>query len=153
MPASLPSLPKFTVVWIKFHFSIWLFVFLENSIARPLGMEERFIQDSQVHFSTSFGGQYAQPWLSPEAGYNGQSWIPLHGEVRPWLQIDFLRLTKVTKLKTQGRPSSAHLQWVVTYYLAFGHDGDVFLVYRRNGKTKVTKIRVRNVVKVKSFLL
>ena len=100
-------------------------------------MEERFIQSSQVSFSTDYGPYYSQAWLTPGQGGGDACWVPHYGKANQWLQIDFLRLTKVTGIKTQGRPSSNHLQWVVTYYLKFGNDGDFFFTYQRNGKTKV----------------
>ena len=109
----------------------------ENSIARPLGMEERFITSSQISFSTDYGSHYSQAWLTPGQESGEACWVPHYNEEYPWLQIDFLRLTKVTKIKTQGRPSSSNRHWVVTYYLKFGNNGDFFFTYQRNGKIKM----------------
>ena len=111
---------------------MFLFAFLENSIPRPLGMENRFIQQSQISFSTTYGGIYKLPWLNVGGD---RCWVPHYGIVGSWLQVDFLRLTKVTKVKTQGR--TPRDQWVVTYNLAFGNDGEFFFNYQRNGETEV----------------
>ena len=99
-------------------------------------MQNRFIQDSQISFSTTYGGKHQSPWLTPGEMSNDHCWIP-RTAAGQWLQVDFLRLTKVTKIKSQGRPSG-HQHWVVTYYLKFGNDGVHFVLYQRNGKTKVS---------------
>lgn len=121
------------------HIRTFLFAFLENSIPRPLGMQDRFIQQSQLSFSSWYAKtdlRHESPWLTPGVTNGDRSWVPHHGIEGQWLKVDFLRLTKVTEIRTQGRPSTDEM-WVTSYEVAFGNDGEQFKFYQRYGKTKV----------------
>ena len=122
----------------------FLFDCLETSIARPLGMQDRSIERSQISFSSAHyhaDGRWESPWLNPDSGQlDDHAWVPYHNNEEQWLQVDFLRSTKVTEIKTQGRPyfSVTYQQWVTSYEIAFGNDGENFRFCQRYGKNKVT---------------
>lgn len=102
-------------------------------------MQSRFIKDWQLDYSTVFDMSvviYRSPWLLHSSG----CWIPDYNSQNQWLQVNFLRSTRVTNIKTQGRPLAN--QWVVTYELSFGDDGSFFQFYRRNGKIRVNFLLV-----------
>ena len=121
----------------------FLFAFLETSIARPLGMQDRSIERSQISFSSAHShanGRYESPWLNPDAVMDDHAWVAKDRNEQQWLQVDFLRLTKVTEIKTQGRAQREirYQQWVTSYEIAFGNDGENFRFCQRYGKNKVT---------------
>ena len=121
------------------HIRTFLFAFLENSIPRPLGMEDRFIQQSQLSFSSWYpqsDRRHESPWLDPGVTGGDRSWVPHYDKEGQWLQVDFLRLAKVTEISTQGRPHTDEM-WVTSYEVAFGNDGEQFKFYQRYGKTEV----------------
>lgn len=116
----------------------FLFAFLETSISRPLGMQDRSIEQSQLSFSSAHSSgdrRYESPWLNPGV-MTDRTWVP-HYNDEPWLQVNFLRLTKVTEIKTQGRSHAQKQEWVTTYEIAFGNDGEHFRFCQRYGKNKV----------------
>ena len=117
----------------------FLFDCLETSIARPLGMQDRSIERSQISFSSAHNDarrRWESPWLNPDSGQlNGHAWVPHYNNEEQWLQVDFLRSTKVTEIKTQGR--SIYQQWVTSYEIAFGNDGENFRFCQRYGKNEV----------------
>ena len=102
-------------------------------------MEDRFIQQSQLSFSSWYPQsdlRHESPWLTPGVTDGDRSWVPHYDKEGQWLQVDFLRLTKVTEIRTQGRPRSGEM-WVTSYEVAFGNDGERFKFYQRYGKTEV----------------
>ena len=114
-------------------------------------MESRFIKDSQFDFSAVAGGghvRYRSPWLKPGDESSDYCWVA--GGDDQWMQVDFLRLTKISAIKTQGRSWLGGSEWVVNYELAFGNDGNHFHFYQRNGKPKVNNTKFMLQIKVLS---
>ncbi|XP_028416914.1 EGF-like repeat and discoidin I-like domain-containing protein 3 [Dendronephthya gigantea] len=93
------------------------------------------ILDSQFEAST-YENSVLSPRnarLSPPASCKG--WRAGDNDHEPWIQVDFLRSTKVTAVLTQGR--SSHPAWISKYVLLFGNDGSNFLeVLDDDGKPK-----------------
>ena len=76
----------------------------------PLGLEDRRIQDGQLSASTENLGNHG-----PHDGrlHNERAWAAAAGD--QWLQVDFLRLVKVTEIWTQGRTDSDPDEWIKSY--------------------------------------
>lgn len=55
-----------------------------------------------------------------------------------FLQVDFLRATKIVRISTQGRIDAD--QWVTNYYLSFSQDRLHFAVYKQYNRKKVLLI-------------
>lgn len=77
-------------------------LFLACAAEKALGMESREIPDAAITTSSAWGGK--------DSGYkarlnnNPDHWAPSSNRVGEWLQVDFGKLTRVTKVATQGRP-------------------------------------------------
>lgn len=99
----------------------------------PLGVEDGRVAD-QVMTASSYNGAYYGPWNGrlnrPRGG-----WWPRRNERRPWLQIDFLAMTKVTRVATQGLYNANY--WVKKYYIKYARNKNRFVPYREGRKTKV----------------
>ena len=102
-------------------------------------MESGAILDSQIKASSQYNAlthAAKQARLHFKAGWHGGKWkagcwSALHNDQNQWLQIDLRQARKVTGIATQGR--DAVWQWVKKYKLQYGHDGQCFTFYRRNG--------------------
>ena len=98
-------------------------------------MESGAILDSQIKASSewnaqSYAAKQARLHFKVRPGKAG-SWSALHNDQNQWLQIDLRQARKVKGIATQGR--DAVWQWVKKYKLQYGHDGQCFTFYRRNG--------------------
>lgn len=105
-----------------------------------LGLESGLITDQQITASSSWntahGKQNAR--LNRQAARGKTSaWSAGSNDLNQWLQIDFGRNVKITKLATQGRNDYGD-QWVKSYTLAYSADGsNVFQTYQENELDKV----------------
>ncbi|KAL9955596.1 hypothetical protein ACROYT_G036938 [Oculina patagonica] len=102
--------------------------------ASPLGMENGKIPDSAIVASSRHN-----QWWGPERGrFNekqegsfGGGWISQYKDANQYLQIDLGKVTKVTRLATQGRYDAGW--WTKTYTLDYSVDGGTFKPYN-NGQ-------------------
>ncbi|CAB4019932.1 Hypothetical predicted protein [Paramuricea clavata] len=80
----------------------------------PLGLEDRRIQDGQLSASTENQANHG-----PHDGrlHNERTWVASAGD--QWLQVDFLRLVKVTEIWTQGRTDSDPDEWIKSYNVEY----------------------------------
>ncbi len=99
-------------------------------------MENREIADWQITASSEYGHNYAamqgRLHFQADAGKVG-SWSALINDVNQWLQIDLIGQYIVTRVATQGRDDLD--QWVKTYKLEYGDDGNNFQLYREQGRS------------------
>ncbi|EDO48085.1 predicted protein, partial [Nematostella vectensis] len=63
------------------------------------------------------------------------AWCAKHNNRYQWLQVDFGRPTRITKISTQGRQD--YPQWVTQYYLSYAQDGVFFTEYKINSARKI----------------
>ena len=78
-------------------------IFLDCSNPQTLGVATRgTFPDSQIHASSYNDAMLSPRWarLSPPANCIG--WRVASGDTERWIQVDFLRSTKVTAILTQG---------------------------------------------------
>ncbi|PFX33163.1 Neuropilin-2 [Stylophora pistillata] len=90
----------------------------------PLGMVSGSISDIQITASSQLDGNHSasQARLHFQAdGYKVGGWSALTNDSNQWLQVDFGRYTKVTRLATQGM--DGYNQWVTKYMLQYSDDG------------------------------
>lgn len=59
---------------------------------------------------------------------SSRSWSVKTNNRYQWLQVDFGRPTRVTKIATQGRKDAR--QWVTQYTLSYSQDAAVFIDYK-----------------------
>ena len=100
----------------------------------PLGMESGAILDSQISASSVFSITHAAQQARlhfKAAGSTTGSWSAGLSDMNPWLQVDLLHTTEVTRIATQGRNKVQ--QWVTKYKLQYGEDGHTFKFYKQIG--------------------
>ena len=106
----------------------------------PLGIEDGRVAD-QVMTASSYYNNHYRPWNGrlnkPRSG-----WWPKRNDRRPWLQIDFLAMTKVTRVATQGLYNANY--WVKKYYVKYAKNKNRFVPYREGRATKVGVFLFRN---------
>lgn len=102
--------------------------------ATALGIESKLkIPNSAMKASS----QYNQYW-GPErgrlrnqnSGSYGSCWLTKYNDPGQWLTVDLGKVTKVTRIATQGRADSA--QWVTSYTLSYSVDCGHFEPYNEN---------------------
>ena len=69
-------------------------------------------------------------WFVSLGSYQG-GWISQYADVNQWLMVDLGKVTKVTRLATQGRSDAGW--WSKSYSLEYSEDGGVFKPYK-NGQ-------------------
>nr|QHR82770.1 lactadherin 4 [Vipera anatolica senliki] len=116
-----------------------------NGCSDPLGMKSHRISDQQITASSvyktwGFNKMTWHPYLA-RLDNTGKSnaWAALTNKPGAWLQIDLLRVKKVTGIITQGARDFGHIQYVAAYKVAYSNDGKSWTVYQDN-KTNSIKI-------------
>ncbi|EDO39488.1 predicted protein, partial [Nematostella vectensis] len=64
---------------------------------------------------------------------NRGMWTAKHKAVGEYLQVDVGRLVGVTKVATQGRPSTVYIQYVTSYKIGYSSDLINWIIYREGG--------------------
>ncbi|CAB3986165.1 Hypothetical predicted protein [Paramuricea clavata] len=98
----------------------------------PFGMQTGRIQDSQITASSIH-----DPTLSTTKGRlnSATSWSARQNNLSQWIQVDLGREEVVTSIGTQGRGD--YPQWVETYSVSYGSNGNTFEPYKIDGVVKV----------------
>ena len=105
-----------------------------------LGMRNGLIGDSQLTASSKWDSNHGPGnarLFRPKNGPNTGAWSSRANNRNQWLQVNFLKTTKITGISTQGRPESN--QWVTSFSLSYSIRGSTFKRYRVNGNVKVGK--------------
>ncbi|XP_028409028.1 uncharacterized protein LOC114531613 isoform X2 [Dendronephthya gigantea] len=95
----------------------------------PLGLENKRIQDDQLSASALHYSSH-----SPNRGrlYDDKGWVAGSKSGEIWLQVDFLRLAKVSEIWTQGRGN--YDQWIKTFRVQYSMDTTQFTTYKPFGR-------------------
>ena len=98
------------------------------------GMQNGRIQNSQITASTLHS-----PGLSPQQGRlnSASSWSAGRNDQNQWIQVDLGREEVVTAIGTQGRANYG--QWVKTYSVSYGSNGNASEPYKIDDAVKVRK--------------
>ena len=101
-------------------------------------MADNEILDSQITASSVFSSvvkpSFGRLNLTKNKNRKG-GWSAGQHDTNPWLQVDFLVLTTVTKISTQGRQDLRW--WTKTYKISYSFDGASFEFYKKDGQIKV----------------
>ncbi|XP_043341491.1 coagulation factor V [Cervus canadensis] len=129
-----------------------------NGCSTPLGMESGKIEDKQItasSFKKSWWGNYWQPFL---ARLNAQgrvnAWQAKANNNNQWLQIDLLKIKKITAIVTQGCKSLSSEMYVKSYTIHYSDQGIDWKPYREKSAIVDKIFEGNNNVKghVKNFL-
>ena len=103
-----------------------------NSEETAFGVEDRKIKDSQITASSVWSAS-----LSTKQGRlnSASSWSARRNDQNQWIQVDLGREEVITTIATQGRAN--YNQWVKTYSVSLGSDGNTFEPYKIGGAVKV----------------
>lgn len=97
------------------------------------------ILDSQITASsryTNYKASYARLNMTNDNGMIAGGWIKARSDENSWLKVDFLQITTVNEISTQGRVLQD--RWVTSYNISYGNDGVNFQFHEENGQTKVS---------------
>ncbi|XP_070624220.1 coagulation factor V isoform X1 [Bos indicus] len=105
-----------------------------NGCSTPLGMESGKIENKQItasSFKKSWWGNYWEPFL---ARLNAQgrvnAWQAKANNNNQWLQIDLLKIKKITAIVTQGCKSLSSEMYVKSYTIHYSDQGTDWKPYR-----------------------
>ena len=120
---------------------LFCFVFLWEACTgeTALGLESGLVTFQQMTASSTFKKNHGPSnGRLNHAAANGKTgaWSAGANDANQWLQVDFGRNVRITKLATQGRQD--YDQWVKTFTLSYSVDGNPsFQIYQENGAEKV----------------
>lgn len=98
-------------------------------------MESREIPDSAITASSKYSENDAGH--DARLNNNPKHWAPSSNQVGEWFQVDFGKLTLVTKVATQGRPTPAP-SYVRSYSLSYRRDNESWKSYVHASRGKVS---------------
>ena len=107
-----------------------------------VGMESGAISDRQINASSEYDGNHAATQgrlrLKGTTVKKG-SWTPMMNDnASAWMQIDLGNYyTSVRGVATQGRNGDNFLDWVTSYRLQYGDNGENFTYYVEEGKESI----------------
>lgn len=94
------------------------------------------ISDAQINSSSQSGANHAATLGRLHSNSLPGAWSSRELNANQWIQIDLLSLrNRVTRVATQGRPSTSHNEWVTKYKLQYSNIGVDFQYYKERGKT------------------
>ncbi len=103
----------------------------------PLGMADRSIKDSQITTSsfllTAYGWQARLVQNIPKWGAwcaNTSGGLETKRNYDQYIQIDCLKLTKITGIATQGRQYGGGTEYVKDYKISYSKDSLNWIFYR-----------------------
>ncbi|XP_029789209.1 coagulation factor V [Suricata suricatta] len=106
-----------------------------NGCSTPLGMESGKIENKQItasSFKKSWWGDY---WEPSRARLNAQgrvnAWQAKANNNKQWLQIDLLKIKKITAIVTQGCKSLSSEMFVKSYTIHYSDQGVDWKPYRQ----------------------
>nr|XP_015100590.1 coagulation factor V isoform X1 [Vicugna pacos] len=115
-----------------------------NGCSTPLGMESGKIENNQItasSFRKSWWGDYWEPFrarLNAQGRVN--AWQAKANNNNQWLQIDLLKIKKITAIVTQGCKSLSSEMFVKSYTIQYSDQGVEWKPYREKSSSMVDKI-------------
>nr|XP_008523772.1 PREDICTED: coagulation factor V [Equus przewalskii] len=106
-----------------------------NGCSTPLGMESGKIGNKQItasSFKKSWWGDYWEPFyarLNAQGRVN--AWQAKANNNQQWLQIDLLKIKKITAIVTQGCKSLSSEMYVKSYAIHYSDQGEEWKPYRQ----------------------
>ncbi|KAK7817877.1 hypothetical protein U0070_005520 [Myodes glareolus] len=106
-----------------------------NGCSTPLGLEDGRIENKQItasSFKKSWWGDY---WEPSRARLNAQgrvnAWQAKANNNKQWLQVDLLKIKKITAIVTQGCKSLSSEMYVKSYSIQYSDQGLEWKPYRQ----------------------
>ncbi|XP_064139040.1 coagulation factor V [Loxodonta africana] len=105
-----------------------------NGCSTPLGMESRKIENKQITASSFKTSWWGHDWEPAYARLNAQgrvnAWQAKANNNKQWLQIDLLKIKKITAIVTQGCKSLSSEMYVKSYAIHYSDQGVEWKPYR-----------------------
>ncbi|XP_044772343.1 coagulation factor V [Neomonachus schauinslandi] len=128
-----------------------------NGCSTPLGMESGKIENKQItasSFKKSWWGDYWEPFrarLNAQGRVN--AWQAKANNNKQWLQIDLLKIKKITAIVTQGCKSLSSEMYVKSYTIHYSDQGMEWKPYRQKSSMVDKIFKGNNNIKghVKNF--
>ena len=98
---------------------------------RGLGMMSGRLPNSRITASSQWDKNHASHLARlnhRRVGHRMGAWSARRNDRNQWLQVNFGRLMRITKIATQGRQDAS--QWVTQYYVSYSQDGIIFTDYK-----------------------
>lgn len=107
-----------------------------NSCSLPLGLERKVIPDDSFS-SSSFRRSWLHTWSPSLARLNQEgssnAWRPQNNNPHEWLQVDLLKVQRITGLLTQGATSLLTKMMVTEFSITVSDDGQSWGTVREQG--------------------
>ena len=110
-------------------------------------MKSGKLPNSAITATTSYNQYYSPERARLDTVKSGSlagAWIPKSQDVGQWIQVDLGKITKITRVATQGRQDAAH--WVKSYSITYSVKGGPFLPYNDNQVRKSERILARSLI-------
>ncbi|XP_074625777.1 EGF-like repeat and discoidin I-like domain-containing protein 3 [Acropora palmata] len=98
-----------------------------------LGMASGEIKDYQLTASSSYSGA---PPTQARAADGNDAWCAVTTDKQQYIQVDFTRKTRLTRVETYGRSEKEH--WVKKYTIQYNTDEETWHNYTEHGFIKVS---------------
>ncbi|XP_048213738.1 coagulation factor V [Perognathus longimembris pacificus] len=106
-----------------------------NGCSTPLGMENGQIENKQITASSFKKPWWGDYWQPSRARLNAQgrvnAWQAKANNNKQWLQIDLLKIKKITAIVTQGCKSLSSEMYVKSYSIHYSDQGVEWKPYRQ----------------------
>ena len=96
-------------------------------------MKSGKIPDSAITATTVYSQYYGPERARLDTVKSGSfagAWVPKTQDMGQWIQVDLAKITKITRIATQGRQDTA--QWVKSYSISYSLGGSPFIPYNKN---------------------
>ncbi|XP_054443773.1 coagulation factor V isoform X2 [Pteronotus mesoamericanus] len=106
-----------------------------NGCSTPLGMESGKIENSQITASSFKKSWWGGTWEPSLGRLNAQgrvnAWQAKANNNKQWLQVDLLKIKKITAIVTQGCKSFSTEMYVKSYAIYYSDQGEEWKPYRQ----------------------
>ncbi|KAJ7384396.1 EGF-like repeat and discoidin I-like domain-containing protein 3 [Desmophyllum pertusum] len=116
--------------------------------AGELGIQSGDIADNAITVSSQWDGNHGPDRARlnmARSGVKTGAWSAKYNDLGQWIQVDFGKIVKITKVLTQGR--SDYSQWVMSYWISYSLDNGFYQAYGENNPIILTGNSDRNTVK------
>ena len=100
-----------------------------------LGMARNSIADADITASSTLNSDSLPKFARLN---NSIGWIADDGDKHPWMQVNLQTPINITAIATQGVVFKSKQNFIKSYYLSYGDDGNNWVNYTIQGMTKVS---------------
>ncbi|XP_078348187.1 uncharacterized protein LOC144633234 isoform X3 [Oculina patagonica] len=113
-----------------------------------LGIQSGAVADNAITVSSQWDGNMGPDRARLNTARSGEkkgAWSARYNDIGQWIQVDFGKVVKITKVLTQGR--SDYTRWVKSYWISYSLNNGFYEVYGENGPIIFTGNSDQNTVK------